>query len=539
MSVDNVHSGATLQIWSKTAQGMAPISNLVTMVATQGTINVTPYLQEGSEVFVKQWACSDVGVLSAPNQVVAHPPLTSPKVLGPVMVGDTSVEVVGGVPGALIEVYEAGDGGSPEYLGHAVATTLSPLTRVSLSIPHQERETVFARQLLCNLSSDDGEPTPVSQLPAYGPRPFYVMAHNPNTINDIRAALQQGANAVEPDVNIYKGTNNEFCISDAGLSGHKLGDSSSPALIEFLQQLNQAAIDFPHLALVVFDCKPATATAANGVYLLGVIRQYLTNSTNLNIVISVDSLSETAMFENIVNDLGPREGVMVDGENDPVAVSNYFTGAGIVNQSFGNGITHETFLGPNVRPSMERVCEFRAAMDRTRFIYVWTVNSDDHMREYIRIGVDSIDTDDVSSLLSVTQEPEFANMIRLATRVDDPYRPPNFAYGLYMHTSDKWMAGTDANVTFTLNGANGSSSKTVNTELPYRMESDDWNYVTVPSPDLGTLSSITIEHDNSGNGPDWHLDSIYVQSWKFGVNLSADYNCWVPSNTAMTRPLHP
>ena len=37
-----------------------------------------------------------------------------------------------------------------------------------------------------------------------GPRPFYVVGHNPNKISDIIAALDAGANAVEPDVNVYE-----------------------------------------------------------------------------------------------------------------------------------------------------------------------------------------------------------------------------------------------------------------------------------------------------------------------------------------------
>jgi len=32
------------------------------------------------------------------------------------------------------------------------------------------------------------------------PRPFYVMAHNPNTLDMVALALQSGANALEPDI---------------------------------------------------------------------------------------------------------------------------------------------------------------------------------------------------------------------------------------------------------------------------------------------------------------------------------------------------
>ena len=45
------------------------------------------------------------------------------------------------------------------------------------------------------------------------------------------------------------------------------------------------------------------------------------------------------------------------------------------------------------------------------------------------------------------------------------------------------------------------------------MERNDWNYVTIPSLDLGNLISITVQRDNSGNGPDWFLDRIVVASF--------------------------
>ena len=35
------------------------------------------------------------------------------------------------------------------------------------------------------------------------PRPFYVVGHNPNTIPQVLAALDAGANAIEPDINVY------------------------------------------------------------------------------------------------------------------------------------------------------------------------------------------------------------------------------------------------------------------------------------------------------------------------------------------------
>jgi glycerophosphoryl diester phosphodiesterase len=364
------------------------------------------------------------------------------------------------------------------------------------------------------------------------PRPFYIVGHNPNTIPDVIAALDAGANAIEPDVNVYADNEGELCIS------HSEGEPGAPSLVQFLSSLHDVAIQRPALALVVFDCKEKVTTAQHGTTLRNAIRALLTSGTELNVIISVSSFSETAIFDNIKNGLEPREGLMIDEENDPIAVSNFFTTNGVENQCFGNGISFlNEILGPNVRPSMERVCEFRAESNRTRFIYVWTVQDDDLLREYIHIGVDGIITDDVAKLRRISNESQFRSVIRLAARNDDPFSPANLAYGLTIHTGDTWMAGTDANVTFTLTGAAGSASVTVDTSRPRRMERNDWNFVTLQSLGLGALQSITVQRDNEGNGPDWFLDRILVASFRFGASKRADFNRWIDSTSPFTQAL--
>ena len=99
------------------------------------------------------------------------------------------------------------------------------------------------------------------------------------------------------------------------------------------------------------------------------------------------------------------------------------------------------------------------------------------------------------------------------------------------------MAGTDANVTFTLTGNAGSAAKTVNTQLIKRMESDDWNWVTIPTDDLGPLQSITVQRDDQGNARDWFLDRIEVRSARFGVSAHTTFDRWIDATTPFTEPL--
>lgn len=364
------------------------------------------------------------------------------------------------------------------------------------------------------------------------PRPFYVSGHNPNTITEVMNALNAGANAIEPDVNVYEDDPSQLCIS------HNEGDSSAPTLEQFLRDLHALAVhDGPgrNLSLVLFDCKPKASTPEFGLILLTAIRKFLTYDTGINIILSVADFSQAAVFDQIKHQLGEREGLSIDEEDDPIAVSGLFTQVSVANQAYGNGISIalSSITAPEVPPSMERACAYRAATDQTKFVYAWTVNDRELMQEYIRIGVDALITDEVKDLVQLVNQNR--SVIRMANRHDNPLRPANCAYSLTIHTGDVRMAGTDANLTFTLHGTNGSASVTVDTRLRFRMERDDWNYVTLQSPDLGDIRSITVQRDDQGKAPGWFLDTILVESFRYGVSKLATFNCWIDSTAPFTQ----
>jgi hypothetical protein len=128
-------------------------------------------------------------------------------------------------------------------------------------------------------------------------------------------------------------------------------------------------------------------------------------------------------------------------------------------------------------------------------------------------------------------------LIRLATRDDDPFNPPNMAYGLTIVTGDVGHAGTDAHVTFTVTGAKSASSVRVDTKLAHRMERNMWNFVTLPSDDLGPLKSIAVQLDNSGNAPRWFLDHILARSARYQVFTKAIFRRWIDSDAPFTQDL--
>jgi glycerophosphoryl diester phosphodiesterase len=398
----------------------------------------------------------------------------------------------------------------------------------------RERSTAAAVDAVHRLTGA-GAASGVPPVPAVPPpRPFYILGHNTNTIEEVQAALELGANAIEPDVNVYLADANALCIS------HDKAAGNAPSLQAFLTDLRRVAREDERLALVVFDCKTALAKPRHGAALLRAIRTHLSADTGLNVVLSVAELSEFGMFRDIAAGLGPREGLMVDFEDDPVAVSRRFARAAVSNGCYGNGISVlNAQLGPHVRPSMERACALRAASGQPRFIYVWTVNDGALLREYVRIGVDGIITDDPARLRHIVSTPDFARQVRLATRDDVPFAAAHGAYALTVHTAQVAWAGTDAFLTFTLRGDHGTAAVTVDAQWGHRMESGRTDYVTLRSADLGPLQSLTVSLVEQGMDSDWRLERIEVASERYGARHVAAYDRRITHAAAVTVPLLP
>jgi glycerophosphoryl diester phosphodiesterase len=363
-----------------------------------------------------------------------------------------------------------------------------------------------------------------------GPRPFYVIRHNPNTIDLVEEALNAGANGIEPDINVFLDRPDELCIS------HLPGVPDAPALETFLTELREITVRDERLCLVVFDCKSAAATPAFGLQLLLTIRSCLTHDTTLNIIISVSEMDHAKIFDQIGDMLGPREGLMIDEHVDPVEIVTYFQKRGISNQCFGNGISIPpiALTGPNVTPSMERACALRAATGLPKFICPWTINEKKLGDEMIRVGVDAMICDDTETILQIINRNEYRDFVRLAVRNDNPFTPLNAAYSLTVYTADRPMAGTDAVITFIIKGSNGSASTTFDTSYHARMERNHVNYITLQAPDLGDLISVSVQRNNNGNAPDWWLEKIEVQSARYRQHKTAVFNCEIKSDSPVS-----
>jgi hypothetical protein len=363
------------------------------------------------------------------------------------------------------------------------------------------------------------------------PRPFYIFAHNPNTVHDAEVALQAGANALEPDITVAEpDTSNPSCgtgvlVDWDSSSPNRDGLCSDTRFVDWLKGVHKLAIQYPGLALIAFDIKSPAATAAHGVEIWSAVRTYLnTDGVNINVIFSVGTRSDGGVFANIIGYLGPREGVQIDAEDDPVAVVDYFSGQ-TANIGYGDGTA---FQGPDLPRAIDHAAFLRASVGYPKVVtYVYTLNHVTSMHSFIDSGVDGIipdafgvqasgDPSYITKLLNVVNEhPE----IRVATRDDNPFVPALQSYGLEVLTDSDVFSGTDANLSFTLLGCRGSATITVDAgevlDPIYdsgRMRDGNWDWMAIPSMNLGKLTSVRIFNDGTGDASGWGFDDIRVSS---------------------------
>jgi hypothetical protein len=419
-------------------------------------------------------------------------------------------------------------------------------------------------------------------------RPVYVIAHNPNTVTDALFALQcvkpgdPCANALEPDLIVLPNFPPPVDLlghpDPAGIVVYhdyvSLTSRVPQTLIEYLQGIHTLALQYPRLAMIQLDVKSSAATPEYGSEILSDVRTYLnTGGVNLNVIINVGFREDEKVFNNILGILGEREGVQVDGDDRAdLIVDDLITAfdGNIVNVNDGNiGYGDGTLgPGPNLPRAIDLASFLRASIGYPKVISdVFTIEFSSMMSFYIDAGADGIIPDFPDALHNefdaaitpgflakltevVNQHPE----VRLATRADNPFKPENQAYGLKVRTMNTATGGTDAPLTFTLEGCRGSSSVTVaytglapNAIGTNRMEAGNTDHVTIPSLNLGKLTKLHIFNQGGVlNAPNWDLQDVALSSarWLFPDNgnafeYRASWNKTIPGNSTATLDLAP
>jgi hypothetical protein len=118
----------------------------------------------------------------------------------------------------------------------------------------------------------------------------------------------------------------------------------------------------------------------------------------------------------------------------------------------------------------------------------------------------------IASLRKYIDETDTAHYT--ATAADNPFYVPVEGYGLRVHTADVLNAATVDNLKFTLYGACGSATVTIDADFQKRYGRDDTNYVTIYSKNLGPLTGLRLESDGSNT---WKPGRIDIASVRWGI----------------------
>jgi Glycerophosphoryl diester phosphodiesterase family len=255
-------------------------------------------------------------------------------------------------------------------------------------------------------------------------RPFYGIAHNPDSVERLDQALAQGANALEPDFRpssdnpgITTAEDGFVAVTEQGLTGKASKSNGQATLTTYLERLKAVAPK----KLIIWDGKTGSADDYAGV---AESIKRTGARVGFDFSHSVFNISSDKMvplfkpFESV-----PTAGRCYDGIFTQVHSHNAEDWMGPVRQN------RLTFQGLGVTPQLQvtekwsvPISVYVRAREQEAFpnkIYFWTVNDANAMRRVLDLGIDGLITDELVRLRDVLREEPYASMYRYADDSDD------------------------------------------------------------------------------------------------------------------------
>lgn len=357
---------------------------------------------------------------------------------------------------------------------------------------------------------------------------FYIIGHNPNSIEEVKKCLSDGANAIEPDIH-YDEKKKEFYVY------HMKKEKNSPLLKDYLQELETILKTTEYenkLAMITFDIK--TPTFDINVFFELVEVHFANYFHKILILATVASLENAQhmvrgeLFFNQNRQRFPNSALGIDGENDIDGIDSYFKSYDQKNYFFADGIT-SLLPGPNVFHSISSALAKKATGNSFKLVYAWTINKEIGMKNYIDLGVDGLLTDDITELSNLLKT-NYKDTHELAKMGDNTFATiPDPAYILTVKTSDIIEAGTNSIININIIGSNGSLNKKVSGSYKGMFERGDVNHIVI-NGDVGQISSITVKLDDPKIKYKWHLSTINIKSNITNESMDFVFNQWIDEN---------
>lgn len=254
-------------------------------------------------------------------------------------------------------------------------------------------------------------------------RKFYIIAHNPNTVDQAMAALQEGANALGPDI-MYD--ENEFWVYHRTFFTPYPGENAL-TLKEYCSQLAARLSENPThgLALIVWDMKNVENQGFEFHKVKDIIKANFkhagTPSAHLRALPMLFTHADnySYLLQQVAPSLQRKWALGIDELDAPEAIYRAFKGNGF-SYSYANGISFFAGNTMNYITDIQDAIALRDTKNSFSMVYGWTVNSVDRMAAYLDTGVDGIITNRPAQLKALIDS-DYADRFEMATRTDNPF----------------------------------------------------------------------------------------------------------------------
>jgi len=273
-------------------------------------------------------------------------------------------------------------------------------------------------------------------------RKFYIIGHNPDTVSAAVVALENGANALEPDITY---ANNDFYVFDPSDSSW----STSPTLAQYCSGLANELVSHSNLnlALITWDLKSSYNShfdlwkiqniINNNFYNIleahdyGKIPMLFTTPDNFNYLIQwaapylsgcqglgTDQYKATAgsdILDYFTDDILFLE----EGESVPSEVDSKLRNHGFC-YSYAIGASS---IMPSILflPFINKAISMRDQGNSFSLVYVWTVNNSEYMKAFLNADVDGMITDNISGLKALIDN-SYSGSFELARKEYCPFK---------------------------------------------------------------------------------------------------------------------